>query len=253
MKPGGAIVNSTSVQAKVADPGMLIYAATKGAIASLTIGLSNLLAPQGIRVNCVAPGPVWTPIQPIVKSPEQIERSARRRRWAAPASPRSWRRPTCCSPPARAATCRGRSCRSPAACRCTEGPRPGYPAAPWRRNKKDPPRGAAGPSSGLGPRTGCRRRGRSRRGRRRRRPRRRGPAAGRRPGRDRRRHRRRGHRPGRREVAAAADLAAAFLLAGEISPPPPRPSRIVISPRKRWSTTSVVYFSTPELSVHFRV
>lgn len=66
-------MNSTSVQAKVADPSMLIYAATKGAIASLTIGLSNLLAPKGIRVNCVAPGPVWTPIQPIVKSPEQIE------------------------------------------------------------------------------------------------------------------------------------------------------------------------------------
>ncbi|MCX4197667.1 SDR family oxidoreductase, partial [Methylobacterium organophilum] len=41
--------------------------------ASLTIGLSNLLAPKGIRVNCVAPGPVWTPIQPIVKSPDQIE------------------------------------------------------------------------------------------------------------------------------------------------------------------------------------
>ena len=73
MKPGGAIVNSTSVQAKVADPSMLIYAATKGAIASLTIGLSNLLAPKGIRVNCVAPGPVWTPIQPIAKTPEQIE------------------------------------------------------------------------------------------------------------------------------------------------------------------------------------
>lgn len=74
MKPGSAIVNSTSQQAKVADRTMLIYAATKGAIASLTIGLSNLLAPQGIRVNCVAPGPVWTPIQPIVKSPEQIEK-----------------------------------------------------------------------------------------------------------------------------------------------------------------------------------
>ena len=73
MKPGSAIVNSTSQQAKVADRTMLIYAATKGAIASLTIGLSNLLAPKGIRVNCVAPGPVWTPIQPIVKSPEQIE------------------------------------------------------------------------------------------------------------------------------------------------------------------------------------
>lgn len=74
MQPGAAIVNSTSIQAKVAGPTMLIYAATKGAIASLTIGLSNLLAPKGIRVNCVAPGPVWTPIQPIVKSPEQMER-----------------------------------------------------------------------------------------------------------------------------------------------------------------------------------
>lgn len=72
MKPGGAIVNSTSQQAKVATKSMLIYAATKGAIASLTIGLSNLLAPQGIRVNCVAPGPVWTPIQPIVKGPDEI-------------------------------------------------------------------------------------------------------------------------------------------------------------------------------------
>ncbi len=73
MKPGGAIVNTTSVQAKVASGTMLVYAATKGAIASLTVALSNLLAPQGIRVNCVAPGPVWTPIQPIAKSPEQIE------------------------------------------------------------------------------------------------------------------------------------------------------------------------------------
>ncbi|KMO22119.1 SDR family oxidoreductase [Methylobacterium platani] len=73
MRPGSAIVNSTSQQAKVADASMLVYAATKGAISTLTVGLSNLLAPKGIRVNCVAPGPVWTPIQPIVKKPEQIE------------------------------------------------------------------------------------------------------------------------------------------------------------------------------------
>lgn len=72
MKPGGAIVNSTSQQAKVATKSMLVYSATKGAIASLTVGLSNLLAPKGIRVNCVAPGPIWTPIQPIAKSPEEL-------------------------------------------------------------------------------------------------------------------------------------------------------------------------------------
>ncbi|WP_256366989.1 SDR family oxidoreductase [Acidisphaera sp. L21] len=74
MKPGASIINTTSVQAKVAGKGMIVYAATNGAIASLTIGLSNLLAPQGIRVTCVAPGPVWTPIQPIAKSSEQMEK-----------------------------------------------------------------------------------------------------------------------------------------------------------------------------------
>jgi NAD(P)-dependent dehydrogenase (short-subunit alcohol dehydrogenase family) len=73
MKPGSTIVNTTSVQAKVGGKSMLVYAATKGAIASFTIALSNLLAPKGIRVNCVAPGPIWTPIQPIAKTPEQIE------------------------------------------------------------------------------------------------------------------------------------------------------------------------------------
>jgi hypothetical protein len=73
MKPGSAIVNTTSEQAKVASKTMIVYAATKGAISSLTIGLSNLLAPQGIRVNAVAPGPIWTPIQPIAKTPQQLE------------------------------------------------------------------------------------------------------------------------------------------------------------------------------------
>lgn len=73
MKPGAAIVNSTSVQAKIATENMIVYSTTKGAIASLTIGLSNLLAPKGIRVNCVAPGPVWTPIQPIAKGDDELE------------------------------------------------------------------------------------------------------------------------------------------------------------------------------------
>jgi NAD(P)-dependent dehydrogenase (short-subunit alcohol dehydrogenase family) len=73
MKPGAAIINTTSVQAKVATENMIVYATTKGAISSLTIGLSNLLAPNGIRVNAVAPGPVWTPIQPIAKDPDELE------------------------------------------------------------------------------------------------------------------------------------------------------------------------------------
>ncbi len=74
MKPGSAIVNTTSEQAKVATKSMIVYAATKGAISSLTVGLSNLLIDKGIRVNAVAPGPIWTPIQPIAKSPEELEK-----------------------------------------------------------------------------------------------------------------------------------------------------------------------------------
>jgi NAD(P)-dependent dehydrogenase (short-subunit alcohol dehydrogenase family) len=73
MTPGSAIVNTTSEQAKIAAKNMIVYAATKGAISSLTIGLSNLLAPKGIRVNAVAQGPVWTPIQPIAKTPDVLE------------------------------------------------------------------------------------------------------------------------------------------------------------------------------------
>ena len=73
MKPGSAIVNTTSEQAKVAAKSMIVYAATKGAISSLTVGLSNLLIDKGIRVNAVAPGPIWTPIQPIAKSTEELE------------------------------------------------------------------------------------------------------------------------------------------------------------------------------------
>ncbi|MDR6116102.1 MULTISPECIES: SDR family oxidoreductase [unclassified Sphingomonas] len=73
MKPGSAIINTTSEQAKIANKTMIVYAATKGAISSLTVGLSNLLASDGIRVNAVAPGPIWTPIQPIAKSPQELE------------------------------------------------------------------------------------------------------------------------------------------------------------------------------------
>ncbi|MBJ6120887.1 SDR family oxidoreductase [Sphingomonas mollis] len=73
MQPGAVIINTTSEQAKVANEKMLVYVATKGAIASMTVALSNLLAPEGIRVNCVAPGPIWTPIQPIAKTTEELE------------------------------------------------------------------------------------------------------------------------------------------------------------------------------------
>ena len=72
MKPGASIVNTTSQQAKEGMKSALVYATTKGAIATFTIALSNLLAPTGIRVNCVAPGPIWAPIQSATKPPEDL-------------------------------------------------------------------------------------------------------------------------------------------------------------------------------------
>ena len=61
MKPGSAIINTASINADVPNPKLLAYATTKGAIQNFTAGLAQLLAEKGIRANCVAPGPVWTP------------------------------------------------------------------------------------------------------------------------------------------------------------------------------------------------
>lgn len=64
LKPGASIINTTSIQATQPSPGLLDYAATKGAVTNFTKGLAQQLTPKGIRVNAVAPGPIWTPLQP---------------------------------------------------------------------------------------------------------------------------------------------------------------------------------------------
>ena len=63
MPPGGCIINSTSIQSYQPSPGLLDYASTKGAITSFTKSCAKMLIEKGIRVNGVAPGPIWTPIQ----------------------------------------------------------------------------------------------------------------------------------------------------------------------------------------------
>jgi NAD(P)-dependent dehydrogenase (short-subunit alcohol dehydrogenase family) len=72
MKPGSAIINTTSINSDKPKPTLLAYATTKGAIANFTAGLAQLLADKGIRVNSVAPGPIWTPLIPSTMPPEEV-------------------------------------------------------------------------------------------------------------------------------------------------------------------------------------
>ncbi len=71
MKPGGAIINVASIQAYQPSPQLLAYASTKGAIVTFSKALAELAIEQGVRVNVVAPGPVWTPLIPSTMPPEQ--------------------------------------------------------------------------------------------------------------------------------------------------------------------------------------
>ncbi|MGC0423871.1 NAD(P)-dependent dehydrogenase (short-subunit alcohol dehydrogenase family) [Streptomyces ambofaciens] len=64
MPEGGSVINTTSVQAYKPSPHLLDYAMTKGAIVTFTQGLAQMVVERGIRVNAVAPGPVWTPLIP---------------------------------------------------------------------------------------------------------------------------------------------------------------------------------------------
>lgn len=71
MKPGSSIINTTSIQSRQPSPQLLAYASTKGAISNFTAGLAEMLAKKGIRVNAVAPGPIWTPLIPSTMPAEK--------------------------------------------------------------------------------------------------------------------------------------------------------------------------------------
>jgi len=71
MPAGSTIVNTTSIQGYNPNPMLIDYASTKAAINNFSKGLGQQLAPKGIRVNAVAPGPIWTPIQPSKGQPKE--------------------------------------------------------------------------------------------------------------------------------------------------------------------------------------
>jgi NAD(P)-dependent dehydrogenase (short-subunit alcohol dehydrogenase family) len=73
MKEGSSIIGSTSVNSDMPSPQLAPYAATKAAIANFCASLAQMLGPKGIRVNSVAPGPIWTPLIPATMPPEKVE------------------------------------------------------------------------------------------------------------------------------------------------------------------------------------
>jgi NAD(P)-dependent dehydrogenase (short-subunit alcohol dehydrogenase family) len=87
MKAGATIINTASIQAYQPSAGILDYASTKGAIVTFTKGLAQHLIERGIRVNAVAPGPVWTPLIPQSFSGEKLEKFGSQSPTGRPAQP----------------------------------------------------------------------------------------------------------------------------------------------------------------------
>ncbi|MFY0727401.1 SDR family oxidoreductase [Pseudomonas sp. NFX15] len=73
MAEGSSIINTSSVNSDAPNPSLLAYATTKGAIANFTAGLAQMLGKRGIRVNSVAPGPIWTPLIPSTMAEDSVK------------------------------------------------------------------------------------------------------------------------------------------------------------------------------------
>jgi NAD(P)-dependent dehydrogenase (short-subunit alcohol dehydrogenase family) len=87
MKPGSAIVNNGSVTGLLGSAGLLDYSMTKGGIHAFTRSLGTHLVPKGIRVNAVAPGPVWTPLNPSDRQAEEVAKFGSKNPMKRPAQP----------------------------------------------------------------------------------------------------------------------------------------------------------------------
>jgi NAD(P)-dependent dehydrogenase (short-subunit alcohol dehydrogenase family) len=87
MSEGGAIINVASIQAYQPSPSLLAYASTKGAIVTFSKALGEMAIERGVRVNVVAPGPVWTPLIPSTMPPEQHTEFGKQTPMGRPAQP----------------------------------------------------------------------------------------------------------------------------------------------------------------------
>jgi len=87
MKEGSAIINTASIQAFDPSENLLAYAPTKGAIVNFTKALAQIATKQGVRVNAVAPGPVWTPLIPATMPAEKVKKFGQNTAFGRPAQP----------------------------------------------------------------------------------------------------------------------------------------------------------------------
>ena len=87
MKPGGTIINTASIQSFDPTPTLIAYASTKAAIVSFTRSLASLAIKQGVRVNAVAPGPVWTPLIPSTLPKDRVKEFGKQTVFGRPAQP----------------------------------------------------------------------------------------------------------------------------------------------------------------------
>ncbi|HEY8146756.1 MAG TPA: SDR family oxidoreductase, partial [Kofleriaceae bacterium] len=87
LEAGAAIVNTGSITGLEGSKELLDYSATKGAIHAFTKSLAQQLVERGIRVNCVAPGPVWTPLNPADQEPEDVAHFGEEQPMGRPAQP----------------------------------------------------------------------------------------------------------------------------------------------------------------------
>jgi NAD(P)-dependent dehydrogenase (short-subunit alcohol dehydrogenase family) len=87
MKQGASIINSGSVTGLRGSASLLDYSATKGAIHAFTMSLASSVIEKGIRVNAVAPGPVWTPLNPADQTPDKVAQFGKSTDFKRPAQP----------------------------------------------------------------------------------------------------------------------------------------------------------------------
>src|SRR5262245_6589682 len=87
LKEGAVIINTGSITGLEGSKDLIDYSATKGAIHALTKSLAQNLVPRKIRVNCVAPGPIWTPLQPAAKSAEAVAKHGQKTPMQRPGQP----------------------------------------------------------------------------------------------------------------------------------------------------------------------